>query len=391
MSDSKYLEANLKGLSEKIVEYLSKTDTVKIFAYPDPLSFHSSILIASVAAEKKFNVRITLTETLPKELKEGVIVGFNQKGNEQQTKLISIGKQITISQKNKVETISLNPVIQVFLALENISLMSSKQYIAYSSIYQNLNILQEEDPLILFLQLNTYFKIQKKTISVIQTSKRSLLDSLHHTIDPFYPSFSAAGHDAILNKLGEMGIKADIPLAMLSEDEMKKLVEALLLNLSYRTQKQPKKELMRPLLIYQVGEREYDLKEIGEALDIALEVAPGSLFSLYSNEIPLDGLLAIRAREIGWIGQMMREIINGKIKQDKDGFFLLKCDLPAPVHFIGNLARKMEVAGPGSIFACVQNGKRITSLFELSQASKEVRSSIKNYQATNIFPFVSVE
>ncbi|MEM0061431.1 MAG: hypothetical protein QW726_05830, partial [Fervidicoccaceae archaeon] len=166
MSDSKYLEANLKGLSEKIVEYLSKTDTVKIFAYPDPLSFHSSILIASVAAEKKFNVRITLTETLPKELKEGVIVGFNQKGNEQQTKLISIGKQITISQKNKVETISLNPVIQVFLALENISLMSSKQYIAYSSIYQNLNILQEEDPLILFLQLNTYFKIQKKTISV---------------------------------------------------------------------------------------------------------------------------------------------------------------------------------------------------------------------------------
>jgi len=384
-------EDAVKTASERLSEYVTRAEAIRIFAHPDVFSFHASILLASLIAEKRDRTEIYLKFAPGSGINEaeGIFVGYSAKGRGK-VKGIFIDRELPLFSKGRVESLTLNPVLQALKIMEAISLIKdSRNTVAYASVYQGLRTVEESDPLLSFIQAESSLKVQKKAISLIQTSSRTVNDSIYHTVDPFFASLSAAGHEKISAALKERGISPELPLSKLSEEEMKRLVELLLENLSYRSLKQPKKELLRPLVYYQSGEREYDLKEIGEAIDIALEVSPGSLISFYANEMPLEGLLSLRMNSLSWIGEAMRMLIEGEIKPNEEGIVLIPCDLPKPIHFLANLARKMGIAG-SRVFACSAGGSAITSLFEIATLPEEKRNALGELRPAPEFPFVIV-
>lgn len=390
MSESYSIKEILKSISEKLAEYITKAETVNIVSYPDTVSLHASLLIASLVAEKKERIKVSLYLDVPSQDQEGIFVGYDVKEKELNKNAIIIKKSLTVSTKSKVEVISLNPVLQAINIMENISLVQdTKIMVAYSSIFQNLHTIEENDPLLSFIHSETPIKLKKKTVALIQNSKRSILDLLYHTIDPFFYSLSASESEKIASKLKEKDIDPANHFLELTDEKLKEFSNLLLNELSYKSLKQLKKELLRPILYYQIGDREYDLKEVGEAIDIALEVSPGSVISFYTSFLPLEGILALRLHNLKWISEVMKAIIDKKIKVDSDGILNINCDQPRPVHFLGNLARKMGVID-NSIVVCSYEGKKATSVFELAKAPKELRKSITLHNSLNTFPFVYV-
>ncbi len=388
LEDVNAVKNAVKTFSEKLTEYVTKAEVVKILSFPDTISFHASLLIASLIAEKKDRVKISFSMEISNENEEGIFVGFDLKEKTKKSG-IYITKNFVVFPNSKVETIALNPVLQALQLMENITLIQdSKLMLAYSSLFQELQTLGEDDPLIRFIQSITPIKLHKKGLALVQTSNRSIVDSIYHTVDPFFISLSASKYEKIFSTLKEIGIDPSQPFSKLGENEIKNILNLFLKELRYRELKQPKKELIRPLLFYQIGDREYDLKEVGEAIDIALEVSPGSVISFYTSSLPLEGILAHRLHNLEWIGDTMRAIIDKKIRPS-NGILYVTCDFPRPIHFLGNLARKMGALDEGMV-GCQIGEKKVTSIFELAKAPNGIRNSIANFNSSEIFPFVLI-
>ncbi|MCI4396857.1 MAG: hypothetical protein JHC28_04795 [Thermoprotei archaeon] len=395
MSEIKQFKEAMKQFSERLSEYIGKAEEIEIFSHADTISFHASVLLASIISERKGKVKISIFPRPPDSLKEkdAIFVGFN--GKDLRSKIGNrspiIESTLSLGSKDSVQVAQLNPVLQATAALGNISLLSDgRLFVAYSSLFQEMNVVGEEDPILSIVQAEAPIKVNKKAFSLIQTSSRSLLDSLFHTIDPFFPGFSGKDSSSIESRLRSLGIDPSVPFSRLGEEEIKRLVEALVSELSYRDGKQAKRDLIRPYLSFQQGEREYDLKEVGEALDVSLELGPGSLFSYYSGESPVEAMLAMRVNNLAWASEALRKILAEKREiEGGEGIFEIACDSPRPLHYAGNVARKMGLINNG-ILACSLDGKRITSIFELPILGERLEEFSSKMKASPHFPFVYI-
>ncbi|PNV81401.1 MAG: hypothetical protein C0179_03115, partial [Fervidicoccus sp.] len=233
MEDVNAVKNAVKTFSEKLTEYVTKAEVVKILSFPDTISFHASLLIASLIAEKKERIKISFSMEISNENEEGIFVGFDLKEKTKKSG-IYITKNFVVFPNSKVETIALNPVLQALQLMENITLIQdSKLMLAYSSLFQELQTLGEDDPLIRFIQSITPIKLHKKGLALVQTSNRSIVDSIYHTVDPFFISLSASKYEKIFSTLKEIGIDPSQPFSKLEENDIKNILNLFLKELRY--------------------------------------------------------------------------------------------------------------------------------------------------------------
>jgi len=148
LSEIKQFKEAMKQFSERLSEYIGKAEEIEIFSHADTISFHASVLLASIISERKGKVKISIFPRPPDSLKEkdAIFVGFN--GKDLRTKIGNrspiIERTLSLGSKDSVQVAQLNPVLQATAALGNISLLSDgRLFVAYSSLFQEMNIVGE--------------------------------------------------------------------------------------------------------------------------------------------------------------------------------------------------------------------------------------------------------
>jgi hypothetical protein len=378
--------------AKKLSEYISKDLPIFISAYPDKMSTHAGIFLASSLSltRKKCFLKITYDKELSEE-GLNILIGYNGMQNSSNEKVIVIPKIKSIQLKPSIDVIQFNPVYSILQILEGSMLIDQDKKVAvYSSIYQELKTPFETEHLISSYLSFTQLKILKKSLNLIGGSEKSLIDSLFFTIDPFYPSFSVADPGFIKQILEKEGIDPYLNYTQQSSEKVKRIAELLLNEYKKIDPNAGGKDLIRVSISATLNNIDFDLKEIAESIDIALEVSPASLYLFYAGMLPLHGLMVHRNFYIKIIADVFKKFLKKEDMTFEGNFLKIKCNEVMPVSFIGDFFRNRRLVDSKKIVVCERDGKLYTSIFELSNLDNETRNKILKSSNKLTFPYIEI-
>ncbi len=352
-----FIEGQLRTWALRIGEFIRREKPIIIQAYPDRISSHAAIILASKISAKTDAVALFLYRRQPLNLAGAlnILVGYDGEEAKNHT-IVSIGR------KNSLYT----EAYTALLISEEISIIKDHERIAaLSSIFQSGGKVGEDHPVLADTRVAGLVKIYRKFPAITGAYTKNVAQALYQTINPLYPTFTGQPLDKIEKKLREIGVDPEKKMIEQGREETKKLLETLLDDMKTYNKGASVKDMTTTLMAADISGVKVDLRELGEAIDIALETSPGLLIDYYSRGDPRL-LLENRISWIEAIAEGMRTLIDKKYEKKNGLVIITSCQENSPVGVIGELSRKLGLIGRNDSLACRWRGEKYTSVYEPS-------------------------
>ncbi len=369
--DKNMLEEELREKARKIADAIEKKYSVFIQSKPDKTNVHASFIIASILSKKTDNILLKPWGQKPQRHDQeiNILIGY--------TKNELIGVSPPLLYEISPDNILYTPAYTAIIMMEELAVINEeKKYTALSSIYQEANKVTENHPVINDTSAIGSIKLYRKFMSVTGGITKPLAQALYQTLNPYYPSFTGRPLDEIKNKLEELGLDPDKPFSEQDTKGMKILAEKLLEDIRTYDKNAGAKSLVTSILVMKTNKnKEVEMQELAEAIDIILDQNPGLLLNYYSNNKYLELILAERIYSIPYISTLLNKLVNKEF-EEKENIILIECEENHLPSLVGDIARKNSIINKKQILVCKNKEEKYTSIYELEKADEATREAV---------------
>ena len=351
-----FIEGQLRTWILDLGRAIDSHYTLNIIARPDKRDTHAAILLASKLSHKTHKLNLFLYHkplTIKFRNDYNILIGYEEK-----TGLMKKG--LFINNKNSIYTTTYTSLL---IAEEMSIVRNDEKIVAVSSVYQNSECVSSNNPILNDTHVSGNIRIYRKFPAITGGASRPLSHALYQTLFPYYPSLTGKPLDEIEGTLEKMGLNPSKTFAEQNKKGMEKLVDFLLKDIRKYDSDANTERISSTIMIGKIDGKDIDLREIGEAIDLALDNDPSELLNLYGNRIGLKLMLSNRINKIAVITNIYSSIMN-KEYDAKPPIIILKCNEKTPISTISNLLRKNKLLQENYIMACETRKGVYTSIYE---------------------------